>query len=143
AKVMVFAELYRKNHELKMKEEETKSLNSAIIAANLELAAQYAAIEKHVNELKIKNQELDAFAYISSHDLQEPLRKIQTFSNMILSYEEETLSDNGKQKLQKILAAAERMRQLINSLLTFSRTTITEDHFEKIALQDIVEDIKD
>lgn len=145
AKVMVFAELYRKNHELKVKEEETKQLNSAILAANAELAEQYAAIEKQANDLMVKNKELDAFTYISSHDLQEPLRKIQTFANLILSSEVQNLSENGKLKFQRILYSANRMRQLIHSLLTFSRTNISdrERQFEKVELNSVIEDLKE
>lgn len=143
AKVMVFAELYKKNLELKLKEEETKQLNLAITAANNELAAQYAAMEKQANDLQIKNKELDAFTYISSHDLQEPLRKIQTFANLILSNEYDNLSENGRQKFQRILYSANRMRQLIHSLLTFSRTNITEREFEVVDLNIIIEDLKE
>lgn len=145
AKVMVFAELYRKNHELKIKEEETKRLNSAILAANAELAEQYAAIEKQANDLMVKNKELDAFTYISSHDLQEPLRKIQTFANLILSSEADNLSENGKMKFQRILYSANRMRQLIHSLLTFSRTNINdrERQFEEVNLATVIEDLKE
>lgn len=143
AKIMVFAELYRKNHELKVKEEETKMLNEAILAANRELSAQYAEIERHVRDLKIKNKELDAFTYVSSHDLQEPLRKIEIFSNMILSNEEEKLSESSKQKFGRILYSANRMRQLINSLLMFSRTNSSERRFEEVDLNNILDDLKE
>lgn len=143
AKVMVFAELYKKNLELQIKEEETKRLNAAITAANKELAEQYAAMEKQANDLQVKNKELDAFTYISSHDLQEPLRKIQTFTNLILSSEFDNLSENGKQKFQRILYSANRMRQLIHSLLTFSRTNITDRQFENVDLSAVIEDLKE
>jgi signal transduction histidine kinase len=143
AKVMVFADLYRKNHELQLKEEETKRLNMALLEANKELEAQYAAIEKYAEELKIKNAELDAFAYVSSHDLQEPLRKIQTFTNMILTNEYEALSENVRSKFERILYSANRMRDLIASLLTFSRTNITERRYEDVDLNTIINDLKE
>lgn len=143
AKVSVFAELHKKNHALKVKEEETKLLNSAIIKANTELAAQYAAVEKYAGELKIKNAELDAFAYVASHDLQEPLRKIQTFSNLILTDESESLSENTKARFQKILTSTNRMRDLIASLLSFSRTSISERQFEKVDLNIIIDDLRE
>lgn len=143
AKVMVFAELYRKNHELRMKEEETQMLNSAILSANAELAAQYAEIERHAKDLNIKNNELDAFTYVSSHDLQEPLRKIQTFVNVIMASDYANLSDNGKHKFQRILYSVNRMRDLINSLLAFSRTNVTDRKFERVSLSSIVDDLKE
>jgi len=143
AKVMVFAELYRKNHELRMKEEETQMLNSAILSANAELAAQYAEIERHAKDLNMKNNELDAFTYVSSHDLQEPLRKIQTFVNVIMASDYANLSDNGKHKFQRILYSVNRMRDLINSLLAFSRTNVTDRKFERVSLSSIVDDLKE
>lgn len=141
AKVKVFTELFRKNMELRIKEEETNSLNSIILKANEELAAQYAAIEKHADELKIKNDDLHAFTYISSHDLQEPLRKIQTFSNIILTQEYPNMSENGKAKFERILYSTGRMRQLIDSLLAFSRTNIGERKFEETDLNTIINDV--
>jgi light-regulated signal transduction histidine kinase (bacteriophytochrome) len=142
AKVMIFTELFRKNQELRIKEEETKALNEIILKSNTELASQYAAIEKHAEELRKKNMELDAFTYISSHDLQEPLRKIQTFVNIILSNEYPNLSDDGKQKFDRILYSTNRMRELINSLLTFSRTTIIDRKFERVDLNTVITDVK-
>ncbi|WP_029272491.1 response regulator [Flavobacterium sp. KJJ] len=142
AKVMVFTELFKKNRELQIKEEETKALNEIILKSNSELASQYAAIEKHAEELRKKNMELDAFTYISSHDLQEPLRKIQTFVNLLLSNEYPNLSEDGKHKFNRILYSTNRMRELINSLLTFSRTTIVDRRFEKVDLNTVISDVK-
>jgi light-regulated signal transduction histidine kinase (bacteriophytochrome) len=143
AKVKVFTELFKKNMELRIKEEETNALNSMILKANDELAKQYAEIEKHADELKIKNDELQAFTYISSHDLQEPLRKIQTFSNIILTKEYENMSESGKAKFERILYSTARMRELIDSLLAFSRTNIGERKFEKTDLNTIIQDVKE
>ncbi|CAD0007435.1 sensor histidine kinase [Flavobacterium salmonis] len=142
AKVMVFTELFRKNQELKKKEEETHALNEIILKTNAQLASQYEAIAKHAEELKKKNMELDAFTYISSHDLQEPLRKIQTFANLILSNEYPNLSEDGKAKFNRILYATNRMRELINSLLTFSRATLDDRRFETVDLNAIIADVK-
>lgn len=143
AKVKVFADLYRKSHELRIKEEETKRLNIALIKANDELKKQYDEIERHASELQIKNRELDAFTYISSHDLQEPLRKIQTFSKMILSKEFDNLSEDGRKKFERIVYSADRMRQLINSLLAFSHTNTAEKMFENVDLITIVDDVRE
>lgn len=143
AKVMVFTELFKKNLELRIREQEATRLNEIILKANNTLEAQYAAIEKHAAELKNKNMELDAFTYISSHDLQEPLRKIQTFANVILTNEYPNLSADGKLKFDRILYSTTRMRELINSLLTFSRTNITDRKFESTDLNSILSDVKE
>ena len=87
--------------------------------------------------------ELDAFTYISSHDLQEPLRKIQTYTNLILSNEYPNLSQEGKVKFDRILYSTNRMRELINSLLTFSRATLVDRKFVTVDLNTIIEDIKE
>lgn len=143
AKVLVFTELYKKNKELQLKEEETTALNAKITKANEELEKQYEAIEKYATELKKKNQELDAFTHISSHDLQEPLRKIQTFTNIILAREYDNLSPDGRIKFDRILYATNRMRELINDLLSFSRTNITDRVYENTDLNTMVENIKE
>ncbi len=142
AKVMVFAELFRKNIELKTKDQETKALNAVILRANEELALKNAKIEKHLNDLHIANKELEAFTYISSHDLQEPLRKIQIFTRLLLESENDNLTEKGKHKLERIINSSERMRQLIISLLDFSRTNISKRKFEKVNLNTIIDDLK-
>ncbi|KAF2514763.1 response regulator [Flavobacterium zhairuonense] len=143
AKVMVFTELYKKTRELQLKEEETNALNTKITKANQDLASQYQAIEKYANELKRKNTELDAFTHISSHDLQEPLRKIQTFSNIILAKEYENLSPDGRLKFDRILYSTNRMRELINDLLAFSRTNVMDRIYESTDLESIVDNVKE
>ncbi len=104
---------------------------------------QYAAIEKHAAELENKNTELQAFTYISSHDLQEPLRKIQTFVDLILSKEYDKLSDGGKAKFERILYSTNRMRELIDSLLAFSRTNIVDRKFETLDLNTVINDVEE
>ncbi|HEX9981480.1 MAG TPA: response regulator [Flavobacterium sp.] len=142
AKVSVFVDLYKKNHELLIKEEELKALNAKITSTNKELASRNKEIEKHINDLKIANKELEAFNYVSSHDLQEPLRKIQTFITILMDKEKDNLSENGKYNFQRVRNAAERMQQLIDSLLAFSRTNVTDRKFEHTDLNAIVDDVK-
>ena len=94
-------------------------------------------------ELEKKNKELEAFAYISSHDLQEPLRKIQTFATRLLDKEYNNLSENGKDSFKRMQNAAERMQTLINDLLAYSRTNTSEREYEKTDLNKMVEEVKD
>jgi light-regulated signal transduction histidine kinase (bacteriophytochrome) len=74
-------------------------------------------------ELSRSNHELEQFAYIASHDLQEPLRKIQAFGDRLKTKYREELPDTGKEYIERMQSAAGRMRKLIDDLLTFSRVT--------------------
>ena len=103
--------------------------------------------KKHELQLKEKNdqlekmnKELQSFAYVSSHDLQEPLRKIQTFANRIM--EKEKLSESGKNYFARMLDAAVRMQQLIEDLITYSRAGSDERRFERADLNIILEEVK-
>ncbi|MFB9076750.1 PAS domain S-box protein [Flavobacterium procerum] len=100
-------------------------------------------LEQKNNELEEMNKELQSFAYISSHDLQEPLRKIQTFASQIIEKESQNLSDNGKDKFRRMQNAAQRMQTLINDLLSYSRTNIQERIFEKTDFSRIVGEVKE
>lgn len=92
------------------------------------------------NEQLIRiNQELEQFAYVSSHDLQEPLRKIQTFSEMLTSQLKEDA--NAQRYLEKINGAALRMSNLIADLLNYSQLSKTEQRFQKTDLNLILENI--
>ncbi len=95
---------------------------------------------KNQNEqLEKMNKELQAFTYISSHDLQEPLRKIQTFAGRLMEMEFENLSDNGKDYFLRMQNAAERMQTLILDLLALSRANNLEGEFEITDLNALVE----
>ncbi len=91
-------------------------------------------------EIENSNAELASFSYIASHDLQEPLRKIQTFGKRIL--ETEKFSDKTQDYFNRIISAGERMQNLIVSLLDFSRTNTTELIFVPCDLNAIVEESK-
>lgn len=102
-----------------------------------------AMLEQKNHELEKMNKELQSFAYISSHDLQEPLRKIQTFANQIIEREYSNLSETGKDKFQRMQNAAKRMQILINDLLAYSRTSTQERKFKKTPLKQIIEEVKE
>ena len=128
------------NKELAFQNEEKEKRAAELIVANKELAFQNEEKGKRAAELIIANKELLAFTYISSHDLQEPLRKIQTFATILLA--NETFSENGKYNFQRMQLAAGRMQQLIDDLLAFSRISTTELKFEKTDLKMIIEEVK-
>lgn len=108
-----------------------------------QVTARTKELEQKNIELEQMNKELQSFAYISSHDLQEPLRKIQTFATLIMEKEFENLSDSGKDKFQRMQNAAQRMQTLINDLLSYSRTNIQERKFENVNLASIIEEVKE
>src|SRR5450432_1144564 len=136
------AELIIANKELAFQNEEKEKRAAELIIANKELAFQNEEKEKRAAELIIANKELLAFTYVSSHDLQEPLRKIQTFVTVILEQEDKNLSDKGKYNFSRIQLAAGRMQQLIEDLLAFSRISTTEHKFESTDLSIIIEEVK-
>ena len=94
-------------------------------------------------ELGKSNTELASFSYIASHDLQEPLRKIQTFSARILEKDNINLSETGKMMFGRMQVAAKRMQTLIDDLLAYSRTNTEERKFEKVFLGKIVEEVQE
>ncbi len=80
-------------------------------------------LRRSADDLARSNAELEQFAYVASHDLQEPLRKIQAFSDLLLTTSGEALTSEGKDYLNRILGAANRMRTLVQDLLVLSRVT--------------------
>lgn len=90
----------------------------------------FRLIEERNLELERNNKELESFNYVASHDLQEPLRKIQTFISRLEDKESDNFSGNGKLYVERIKSSATRMRTLIDDLLQFSRTNTSEDVME-------------
>ena len=136
------AELIIANKELVFQSKEKEKRAAELIIAHDELVFQNEEKEKRAAELIIANKELESFTYISSHDLQEPLRKIQTLANLIISNESQNLSDKGKEYFLRIEDAAHRMQTLINDLLAYSRTTSSQRKFEVTNLATIIESVK-
>ncbi len=145
AKVGVFVELYRKNDQLinhekkllltnrslqkeieerKISEEKIKLLNKQLLENNI--------------HLKTVNEELDRFAYVASHDLQEPLRKIMVFSDKIISAKDD--QPEVEKYLTKISNSSQRMQLLINNLLQFSRQSVNAADFVDVDLNEMVKE---
>ncbi|MEO5776284.1 MAG: ATP-binding protein [Flavobacterium sp.] len=135
------AELVIANKELAIQVIEKEKRAAELVIANKELAFQNKEKEKRAAELLIVNKELESFTYISSHDLQEPLRKIQAFSSRILDVEYNNLSEKGKYYIERISFSALHMQTLINDLLAYSRTTATQRKFENRDLNKIVREV--
>ncbi len=114
--------------------------------AEEKLSKQRDHLEKLSAELARSNAELEEFSRVASHDLQEPLRKVQAFSSRLEAKCGEDLSDEGRDYLARMLNATERMQGLINSLLAFSRVTTTAEPYVPVdlakAAREVVSDLE-
>ena len=99
-------------------------------------------LENKVRELDRSNKELEEFAYIASHDLQEPLRKITSFSERLKEKLPPNLEPDVQLYLNRMLAATDNMRMLIDNLLEFSRTSRISEPFVKTDLNNIISEVK-
>jgi PAS domain S-box-containing protein len=99
-------------------------------------------LSEKVRQLQEMNEELTSFAFVASHDLREPLRKIQIFSDWLLQKESEKLSKEGIDRFKRIQAAVVRMETLIDDILSFSRISTGEKHFTDVGLNSVLESVK-
>ncbi|OLP16842.1 cyanobacterial phytochrome A [Leptolyngbya sp. 'hensonii'] len=113
-------------------------LRSAIVGIVLRRADELAAINL---ELQRSNSELDAFAYIASHDLKEPLRGIHNYATFLLEDYASVLDIEGVAKLETLVNLTCRMENLINALLHFSRLGRQELHFSSLDLNQLVQNV--
>jgi light-regulated signal transduction histidine kinase (bacteriophytochrome) len=115
-------------------------LRNVIVGIVLRKADELARINI---ELARSNSELDAFAYIASHDLKEPLRGIHNYSSFLIEDYANVLSEEGVSKLQTLVRLTQRMEDLINSLLHFSRLGRVELSMQKTDLNELVNNVID
>lgn len=114
---------------------------SGIIRDTTERKETFEKLEHFAAQLERSNQELQAFAYVASHDLQEPLRKVQAFGDRLKVRCADALSPEGKDYLERMQNAARRMQNLINDLLLFSRVSTQEQPFERVDLNRVVREV--
>ncbi len=148
AKVSVFVELYTKNHQLIAQEQKMAAANKQLekeIQKKIKSEEQVNQLNKqlveHITRLKETNEELERFAYVASHDLQEPLRKIIIFSDQISHKYKDVLDDQGKDFIHRITKASDRMRVLIKNILNFSRSAANTDSFEETDVTALIEGV--
>lgn len=127
--VFIFLSLQR---QLKTRDQ----MQGQLEARNRDLLEQKKVLED-------TNEELESFNFIASHDLKEPLRKILTFSSMIQKQELGQLSERGQFNLQRLVAAAERMRTLLEDLLAYTRLRSEVDLFVPVDMNAVVKQVQE
>jgi len=147
-KVSVFVELYTKNHQLVAQEQKLMAINRNL---ENEIKERIISEEKvkelnrqlllNIDNLETANKELDRFAFMSSHDLQEPLRKIRTFTDLLHSRYKDSFDEDGNRYITRIQKAAERMQALIRDILQFSKVANHKDAFTDTDLNLVVKEV--
>ncbi len=129
------AQLEEANRQL---ENYAETLEATVAERTQELQEKNNILERTTNQLKITNQELETFSYSVSHDLRAPLRRINSFSQMLLEEAVEQLDEQSKHYLRRIQASTEQMGQLIEDLLRLSRISRTQIQRQEVNLSAMV-----
>jgi signal transduction histidine kinase len=137
AKVAVFIELYRKTRQL---QEMNQELERRVTERTRELRERAEELERVNDELRRSNRELDAFTYITSHDLKEPLRGIHSCAQFLLEDHADVLPEAGRQHLRVLQRLTRRMEALIEALLRYSRLDREELERQEIGVQTLVDE---
>jgi signal transduction histidine kinase len=131
---LIRRDVAERDKEERLLREANESLEARVAERTTELAEANLELER-------SNRELQDFAFVASHDLQEPLRKIQAFGDRLRTVQAPKFDDQGRDYLDRMHSAAGRMHTLINDLLTFSRVTTKAQPFERIDLNKIANDV--
>ncbi|MGH2868101.1 MAG: sensor histidine kinase, partial [Solirubrobacteraceae bacterium] len=122
-------------------------MNGELERTNATLELTNTELEQRAMELERSNADLDQFASIASHDLQEPLRNVRTFTERVRETEGDDLSERGQDYLRRANASAERMQRLIEDLLRYSRVSTQGRPFAAVDLGqvagEVIEDLED
>lgn len=127
--------------KLFVKLDSEKTTAQTVIVDITEQISSKEKIRDKIKELEAMNKDLESFNYIASHDLQEPLRKINNFVSVLSKKEEGNISAEGKFYLQRLSETAAKMRMLIDDLLAYSRARKSNDEFEKTDINKIVNEV--
>lgn len=121
-----------------------KESNPPFVSFILDLTNQKRAesrLENYALQLERSNRELQDFAFVASHDLQEPLRKIQAFGDRLKIQMNDKLGKEERDYLERMLSASSRMRTMINDLLALSRVTTRGQPFQMVNLQEVAVEV--
>jgi signal transduction histidine kinase len=146
AKVNVLVDLYKKNRLLMEQEQKLIDLNKNLEREiNVRKASEERVIQlyrqqlEHITILESSNKDLERFTFIASHDLQEPLRKIRLFTDMLYVKYKDLLQEDNK-IIMRILSAAERMQTLISDILALSKVSAEKLEFAECDLNALVKE---
>jgi PAS domain S-box-containing protein len=109
--------------------------------AELALAQANISLQAYAEQLQRSNQALEDFAFIASHDLREPLRKVQAFGDLLQSHSSQGLDEHGKHYIERMQAASGRMQSMLDGLLAYSRITTQGQAFKQVDLNQIAADV--
>lgn len=144
AKVAVCVELYKKNHQLMAQEQKLIATNRRLEKEIRERTNSEEKIKQlntellaNIRQLELTNEELERFAYVASHDLQEPLRKIMIFSDRLVNKYGALLDSEGMDYISRIMRSSGRMQMLIKNILLYSRASGNSEPFEETDLNDL------
>lgn len=132
---------YEDSNAFNQKDVEFLTSVGSQVAMTIERKVAQDRLEKTAAMLSQSNRELQDFASVASHDLQEPLRKIQAFGDRLRTKCGDKLTEDGQDYLARMLNAAQRMQTLINDLLTFSRVTTKAQPFSKVDLAVVAREV--
>jgi signal transduction histidine kinase len=143
----IYYKIVRPNNEIRYFKSTGKLLtdqqgSKILLGINFDITDEHLLnieLQERNRELEKSNKELASFNHVASHDLQEPLRKIQTFISRVSETDKALMSESGQDYLSKIAVSAKRMRVLIDDLLLFSRTNTTKKEFIKSNLNELLE----
>jgi len=130
-------------HDVAEKRRAEEALRKAHDELETRVRERTAELGTTVARLELINQELQEFAFVASHDLQEPLRKIQTFCDMTKKRCAPALDSTGQEYLERVIGSANRMRQLLYDLLQFSMVAARPETYKRIDLARVVREAAD
>jgi signal transduction histidine kinase len=147
-KVGVFVELFHQRNQLLNQQEQLRASNTSLerevyerSLSEREVQALNAQLVERNRKLNTMNEDLAQFAYVASHDLQEPLRKIVLYSDLVKQKLYGQIDSDSDFRLDKIIQAASRMRDLIRGILQFSRNDHAAESFQLIDLNQVVSQV--